>query len=197
MNPTGFTIFLLATAFIQNAVLTTGFGTSIMLRIVRRPQDTLAFGGLLTVFSLLTIMIAYPLDQLIGAGSTAKLMRPIIMIVIAAVLYIGAAFLCRRFLPGLYKSISRLMPLAAFNNLVIGLALIANHQFALTFGGAVGMSLGSCVGFVLLSWLTAEGMERIDNPDMPQAFRGLPATLIYLGILAIALLGFSNTITLI
>ena len=45
--------------------------------------------------------------------------------------------------------------------------------------------------------LTAEGMERLDNPDMPQAFRGLPATLLYLGILAMALLGFTNAITLI
>ena len=53
------------------------------------------------------------------------------------------------------------------------------------------------VGFVLLCWLTAEGMERLDNPDMPQAFRGLPATLLYLGILAMALLGFTNAITLI
>ena len=32
-----FWVFLLATAFVQNLVLTTGFGSSVMLRIVRRP----------------------------------------------------------------------------------------------------------------------------------------------------------------
>ena len=49
---------------------------------------------------------------------------------------------------------------------------------------------------LLLSWLTAEGMERLDNPDMPAAFRGLPATLVYLGLLALALMGFTPAFSL-
>ena len=39
-------------------------------------------------------------------------------------------------------------------------------------------------------------MERLDNPDMPQSFRGLPATLVYLGLLALALLGFFQNVPL-
>lgn len=61
-----FFVFLLATALLQNLVLTTGFGSSIMLRIVRRPADIWLFGGFLTAFSVLTVLIAYPLDMLIG-----------------------------------------------------------------------------------------------------------------------------------
>ena len=196
MKLSEFVLFLLAAAFIQNVVLTTGFGSSVMLRIVRRPRDTFAFGGLLCFFTILTTMLAYPVDLLIRSFSAAKLIRPVIMIAIAAALYVGLSFLLKKTLPSVYQSLSRLLPLAAFNNVVIGVALIVNHQFTLSFWG-VGLALGSCVGFVLLCWLTAEGMERLDNPDMPQAFRGLPATLLYLGILAMALLGFTNAITLI
>lgn len=190
-----FFIFLLATAFIQNLVLTTGFGSSVMLRIVRRPGDIWLFGGFLTGFSLLTVLAAYPLDMLIGTGSWAKLLRPLMMIAIAAVLYGIVAFWLYKAFPAVYRRVNRLLPLAAFNNLVIGIALIINHQFALSLGGAIGLSLGACLGFILLSWLTAEGMERIDNPDMPQAFRGLPATLLYLGILALAVMGFTSSFT--
>ena len=197
MKLSEFVLFLLAAAFIQNVVLTTGFGSSVMLRIVRRPRDTFAFGGVLCFFTILTTMLAYPVDLLIRSFSAAKLIRPVIMIAIAAALYVGLSFLLKKTLPSVYQSLSRLLPLAAFNNVVIGVALIVNHQFTLSFWGAVGLALGSCVGFVLLCWLTAEGMERLDNPDMPQAFRGLPATLLYLGILAMALLGFTNAITLI
>lgn len=179
-----FFVFLLATAFIQSLVLTTGFGSSIMLRIVRRPGDIWLFGGFMTAFSVLTVLIAYPLDSLIGTGQAAKLLRPLMMVAIAAVLYALVSFWLHRSLPSVYRRVSRLLPLAAFNNLVIGIALIINHQFALGLSGAVGLSLGACLGFVLLTWLTAEGMERMDNPDMPQAFRGMPATLVYLGILA-------------
>ena len=188
-----FLVFLLATAFIQNLVLTTGFGSSIMLRIVRRPGDIWLFGGFMTAFSVLTVLLAYPLDSLIGTGQAAKLLRPLMMVAIAAVLYALASFWLHRALPSVYRRVSRLLPLAAFNNLVIGIALIINHQFALGLAGAIGLSLGACLGFVLLTWLTAEGMERMDNPDMPQSFRGMPATLVYLGILALALLGFTSS----
>ena len=37
------------------------------------------------------------------------------------------------------------LELAAFNNLVIGIALIINHQFALGLAGAIGLSLGAPV----------------------------------------------------
>ena len=137
-----FLVFLLATAFIQNLVLTTGFGSSIMLRIVRRPGDIWLFGGFMTAFSVLTVLIAYPLDSLIGTGQAAKLLRPLMMVAIAAVLYALASFWLHRALPSVYRRVSRLLPLAAFNNLVIGIALIINHQFALGLAGAIGLSLG-------------------------------------------------------
>ena len=140
-----FVLFLLAAAFIQNVVLTTGFGSSIMLRIVRRPRDTFAFGGLLCFFTIFTTMLAYPVDLLIRSFSIAKLIRPVIMIAIAAALYIGVSFLLKKTLPSIYQSLSRLLPLAAFNNVVIGVALIVNHQFTLSFWGAVGLALGACV----------------------------------------------------
>ena len=76
------------------------------------------------------------------------------------------------------------------------MALVVNHQVRVALLPAVGLALGSCLGFLLLSWLTAEGMERLDNPDMPAAFRGLPATLVYLGLLALALMGFTPAFSL-
>lgn len=117
------------------------------------------------------------------------------MIAIAAVLYILTVVVLRRFLPAVFQRLSRLLALAAFNNVVIGIALISNHRFS-SLPSAIGLSLGACLGFLVLAWLTAEGMERLDNPDMPQSFRGLPATLVYLGLLALALLGFFQNVPL-
>ena len=149
-----FLVFLLATAFIQNLVLTTGFGSSIMLRIVRRPGDIWLFGGFMTAFSVLTVLIAYPLDSLIGTGQAAKLLRPLMMVAIAAVLYALASFWLHRALPSVYRRVSRLLPLAAFNNLVIGIALIINHQFALGLAGAIGpVSYTHLAANTVFGWL--------------------------------------------
>ena len=189
-------LYLLAAAFVQNLVLTTGFGSSMMMRIVRRPADILPFGGLLTVFVLLTTMIAYPLDSLLGTAFLSKLFRPLIMVAIASVLYVLASLLTRKSVR-LTRCIGHLLPLAAFNNIVIGAALIINHQFFATFWIAMGFALGASIGFVLLALILAQGIRQADHVAMPAAFRGLPSTLLYMGILALALLGFSSDVSFI
>ena len=194
---TSFLIFLLAAAFIQNLVLSTGFGTSVMLRMSRKRQNILPFSILLCLFTVGTVLVCYPLDMLIGTGVVAKWFRPLMIMAVTAVLYIAAALLLKAKFPALYARVSRMLPMAAFNNMVIGVALIANHQFALSLPGAIGLGIGACGGYLLLSWLTAEGMERLDNPDVPKAFRGLPSVLIYLGILALALMVFSGSVSMV
>ena len=89
------------------------------------------------------------------------------------------------------------MPLAAFNSLIVGVALVANVQFTSTISGIIGLAVGACLGFTLLTFIVDEGIERLDNPDMPDAFRGMPATLVYIGILALALMGFTSDFSLI
>ena len=194
---TSFLIFLLAAAFIQNLVLSTGFGTSVMLRMSRKRQNILPFSILLCLFTVGTVLVCYPLDMLIGTGVVAKWFRPLMIMAVTAVLYIAAALLLKAKFPALYARVSRMLPMAAFNNMVIGVALIVNHQFALSLPGAIGLGIGACGGYLLLSWLTAEGMERLDNPDVPKAFRGLPSVLIYLGILALALMVFSGSVSMV
>ncbi len=189
--------YFLAAALIQNMVLSTGFGASVMLRMSRKRRNILPFSALLCFFSVMTTILCYPLDMLIGTSVTAKYFRPLMIVAVTALLYLAAVLLLKKKFTALYARVSRMLPMAAFNNLVIGIALIVNHQFALSFPGAVGLSLGACGGYLLLSWLVAEGMERLDNPDVPKAFRGLPAILIYLGIIALALMGFSDSAPLI
>lgn len=186
--------YLLAAALIQNLVLTTGFGSSMMMRIIRRPGDLLPFGLLLTTFSLLTTLIIHPLDGILGTGFWEKLFRPLIMVAITAALYILFSLLIRLRVR-LSRRVGHLLGLAAFNNIVIGVALILNHRFAATLPVAIGFSVGSCLGFVLLSLVLTQAARRADHPAMPDAFRGLPATLLYMGILALALMGFSGSVS--
>lgn len=188
--------FFLVGAVLQNVVLLTGFGSSVLLKTAHKRRNILPFGALLCLFSVLTVLVCYPLDMLIGTGIAAKWFRPLMIFGVTAALYCLVVPVMKRFAPKLYARAGRLVPLAAFNNLVIGIALIVNHQFVLSLWGTLGLSLGACAGFLLVSWLIAEGIERLDNPDVPKAFRGLPAVLLYLGILSLALMGFSGSISL-
>ncbi len=190
-------IYFLIAATFQNIVLTTGLGSAAMLRMLRRPRMLVAFGGLLLLFSVLTTALFHPIDHLLPVTWVFLMLRPFIIIVLTSLLYVVAMLLTSRRFPHWYKRWRHLLPLAALNNLVIGIALVINYQASLTFFPAIGLSAGSAVGFLALSALTAEGMSRIDNPDTPASFRGLPATLVYLGLLALALMGFNPLLNLI
>ncbi len=192
-----FILFLFSSALAQNIVLTTGFGSSMLLRIVRHPKDLGVFSAMLAAFSVLTVAICYPLDMLIGTGFWAKLLRPLMIVAVSAILYCVSALIYSKSFPNFYARAGKYLSLSAFNNLVIGIALICNHNFSTSFFGAIGTALGASLGFIILSLLTAEGIERMDNPDIPPAFRGLPIILVYVGLLALAILGFSQTISLI
>ncbi len=166
--------FFLAAAVLQNVVLITGFGSSVMMRISRKRLNILPFSLILCIYSTLTVIVCFPLDGLMGTGVVSKLLRPLMIILVTAVLYIISVFYLKEQHPKLFSRVSRLLPIAAFNNLVFGIALS-----------------------IIISWLVAEGMERLDNPDVPKAFRGLPSILIYLGILSLALMGFEGSVSLI
>lgn len=188
--------FFVTIALLQNIVLTTGFGSSMMMHVVRKPKNIWLFTAVLTVFTVLTVLIAYPLDPLLGTAIT-NYWRPLMMILITIALYVIATLVIRKVVPGFYARISAMLPIAAFNNLVLGIAMVANVQFTSGLGGILGLAVGACLAFGLLTWLTAEGIERLDNPDMPDAFRGMPATLVYIGLVALALMGFTSDFSLI
>ena len=189
--------FFLAAAVLQNVILMTGFGSSVMLRTTKKRTNILPFIVLLCLFATLTAVVCFPLDILIGTSVVAKWLRPFMIITVTALLYILAVAVLRKWASDIFDRVSRLLPIAAFNNLVIGIALIINHQFSVSLPGSIGLSLGACACFLLLSWLTTEGLELLDNPDVPKSFRGLPSVLIYLGILSLALMGFSGSVSMI
>ena len=179
-------------ATMQNLVLTTGMGTSAMLKIIRRPRQVLLFGGLLLGFTVVTAALFYPLDMLLPDTSrVAQLLRPVIVVALAALQYIAVTLIASRWFGAWHRRVRHLLPIAAFNSLIIGVTLLFNYQVQLSFFPAIGLAAGGAVGFLFLSAITAEGIARVDNPDTPAAFRGLPAALVYLGLLALALMGFA------
>lgn len=191
-----FLAYFLPVALLQSVILNFGFGSSIMLHMVKKPKTIWLFSAILGVFSLLTVLIAYPIDHLLFETDMTNVWRPFMVVAITAVLYVLLSLLLQWLTPNFYHRVGRLLPMAAFNNLVTGIALICNAHFDTTLVGNVGMALGSALSFGLITWLTAEGIERMDNPDMPEAFRGAPSTLLYVGLLALALMGFVSEFTL-
>lgn len=189
-------VMLIATSLFQNVVLTTGFGSSLALRVIYRKSDVWKFGGMLSFFLIATMAIDYPLDHWLGLGLEAKLLRPLVMVLVAMALYCLVTVITAAISVPFYKKLKPYLVPAVFNDLTLGLAMVANHKVTLTFWGTIGLAAGSCIGFMLVGWLILEGRSRINSHAVPLAFRGVPVILIYLGLAALAMLGFGSSILL-
>lgn len=186
--------FLAATALFQNVVLTTGFGSSMALRVINRKSDVWKFGGILSFFLVGTMAIDYPLDRyLLDYSSAAKLLRPLVMALVAIALFCAVTVITARISVPFYKKLKPYLAAAVFNDLTLGLVMVDNHNITPGFWGTMGLAVGSSLGFMLIGWLVLEGRTRINSHGVPRAFRGAPVTLIYLGLAALAVLGFTGT----
>jgi Na+-translocating ferredoxin:NAD+ oxidoreductase RnfA subunit len=153
----------------------------------------LRFSILLLIFTVATAALFHPIDQILPVTWWYHTLRPLIVIGITCVLYV-LALIVLHFFPSLKRRMRHLLPLAVFNNTVVGVSLLLNLQVSVSFWLSIALAAGAAVGFLAVSAITAEAVERMDNPDIPAAFRGLPATLVYMGLLALALMGFQSVL---
>ena len=78
------------------------------------------------------------------------------------------------------------LPIATCTCSVLGtLLLCAGQNYSLLQSTAFG--LGSGLGYLFAVLVVDEGRRRLGSKDVPAAFRGLPSSLIYIGVLSLAL----------
>ena len=113
---------------------------------------------------------------------------PLIYLICVSLVYIPLTFYYEHKRPKEYKHLKVVLRLACFNTAVIGAALIA-VQGILTFTHVLGFAVGSAIGFSIALFLVEEGQRVLSLRQIPKAFRGLPITLLYIGILSLAFYG--------
>lgn len=80
------------------------------------------------------------------------------------------------------------LTLGGCSTAVLGTLLIcANQNY--TMVQSIAFGLGSAVGYVFIIFIVREGRRRLRSKDVPSIFQGLPSSLIYIGILSLAIYG--------
>lgn len=75
------------------------------------------------------------------------------------------------------------------NSAVLGVLLI-NHQELLSFSVNLISSFAYGIGYLLALLITAGIHERLEETEVPQVFKGIPITMISMGIVAMIFMGF-------
>ena len=174
--------YALLAVFAQNAVFTRALGVSRLVQLVGDDRtSSWLFGMQLCITQVLVTPFAWYAGSRIAPLANRAQLRPLVYIAsIAVVCVLEHAVLWLR-----------IVPLAGLNSCVLGTVLVERTQ-SFTLGQSLGFGLGSGLGYVLAVLLVTEARHRLRSKAIPEAFRGLPITLVYIGVLALAIYGFTG-----
>ena len=166
--------------FAQNAIFTRGLGVSRLIQLVGDERtSSWWFALLLCVTQTLVAPLAYFAgSQIVDLPYRAQL-RPLLYLACVAVVCIFEHAILRAVKGPRSGLLIRILPIAAVNSGVLGTVLVERTQ-------------SFTLGYLLAVMLVTEAGNRLRSKAIPEAFRGLPITLIYIGVLALAIYGFTG-----
>lgn len=156
----------------------------------RSPQQILLIGSILTAIIAVCSVPAYFINNLFTSHAAFVPYMTLSFLLLNCLVFLGFYFGIRRFAPAVFAQIGNALPFYGVNCATLGTLLIAarlstNIHFSSFFGYCLGSGVGfTCAMFVIWSMRQSMSLSRT-----PKAFRGLPITLIYLGILSLSLFG--------
>jgi len=183
--------------FLRNLLFSGGLGASEVLRAAQRNSEIMMSSLLVSLFSAAAAALSYAAVRLLPAFTFYYALRAALYGAVLLVLYL----LTCTVIALLPQSIAHRKPLllkrigiSALNTIVMGVPLLA-HLTGESLFGSIGMGLGAGLAFLVVTMLINSGLHILQqNKAIPPMFTGVPAALIYTGLLALAFTGFQGKI---
>ena len=200
----------LATAIINNLVLTYFVGICPFLGVSRRIDTAFGMGCavtfVITMAGSITWLISHfalvpgaalvrAINHLAGTSIEDLLfLQYIIFIFVIAGMVQLVEMYIRKFAPALYRALGVYLPLITTNCAILFACLMIAKEVKLTesFLFAMVYSFFGGIGFTLAIVLMAGIREELDRADVPEPLKGPGITLITAGIMALAFMGFKG-----
>ena len=184
-------IIAIGSAIVNNVVLSQFLGICPFLGVSKKVDTAAGMGGavlfVITIASLCTsllynyLLLPFELEYL----------NTIVFILVIAALVQFVEMVLKKMMPALYKSLGVYLPLITTNCAVLGVALLSVQNEYNVLESVIN-GIGASVGFLIAIVLMAGIREKLENSNIPEAFKGTPIVLITAGLMAIAFCGFGG-----
>lgn len=187
-----FSSYAVLAIFAQNAVFTRSLGVSRLVQLVGDERtSSWWFALMLCITQVLVAPLAYFAGSFIAPLPNRAQLRPVMYLTCIAAVCLFELLVLKLAKGPRSGQLIRILPVAAVNSGVLGTVLVERTQ-SFTLEQSLGFGLGSGLGYLLAVMLVTEAQNRLRSRAIPEAFRGLPVTLIYIGVLALAIYGFTG-----
>lgn len=185
-----FTILFTA-ALVNNFVLSQFMGICPFLGVSKKVETAAGMGGAVVFVITIASLCTSILYNYLLVPAQLEYLNTIVFILVIAALVQFVEMVLKKMMPALYKSLGVYLPLITTNCAVLGVALLSvQNEYGVL--ESVVNGIGASLGFLFAIVLMAGIREKLENSNIPEAFKGTPIVLITAGLMAIAFCGFGG-----
>lgn len=186
-------IILMSSVLVNNYVLNRFLGICPFLGVSKKLNQAVGMGFSVIFVMVVATAVTWPIQYFLLDSYGLGYMQTIVFIMVIAALVQFIEMALKKFIPSLHKSLGVYLPLITTNCAVLGVT-IENIGENFTFVESLVNSLGCGLGFLLAMVLFSGVRSKIDDSEIPESFKGLPATLIAASFVSMAFLGFAGIV---
>ena len=185
---------LFASIFTSNILLSNFLGMCSFISISKDQKSSFGLGFAVTIVMAITMVASWAVLKLVIEPLGLEYLSFIIFIIVIAAIVQILEMVIDRVSPALYLALGIFLPLITVNCAILGAILfmqIRNYNFLQTLSFGVGSGAGWWLAIMLLSAIR----KKIDAAPVPAGLKGPGITVITIGFMAMAFIGFSGMLT--
>jgi electron transport complex protein RnfA len=172
-----------ANVLVSNVVLTKFLGICPLLGVSRKTSSAIGMGLAVIFVIFASSVLTYVLYYNVLVPLELQYMDLITFILVIAAFVQFVEMVLKKYSVGLYKALGIYLPLITTNCVVLYVTL-DNIIKGFDFAEMVVYSLAVPTGFMLVLYIFATIRERLDQSNIPEAFKGNPIALIVAAVMA-------------
>lgn len=184
-------VILLSAMLTDNFVLSKFMGICPFLGVSKKFDSAFGMGAAVTFVMICATVVTYPIHHGLLVPNGLAYLDTVVFILVIALFVQLVEMVLKKSIPALYKSLGVYLPLITTNCAVLGSAVL-NIDNDYSFIQSVVNSIGAGLGFMLALIIFSGVRKKMEYADIPETFKGVPATLIAASIVSVSFMGFSG-----
>lgn len=184
---------LIGAMFVENFVLSKFLGICPFLGVSKKTSTAVGMSGAVVFVLVLSQAVTWLVYEHLLKPNNLEYLQTIAFILVIAALVQLVETVLKKLIPSLYKALGVYLPLITTNCAVLGSALLFVER-EYTFVQSVVFGFAAGLGFTMALILFSGIRERLEACDIPEAFKGMPITLIAASLVSVTFVGFAGLI---
>ena len=178
---------------VSNVILSRFLGICPFLGVSKKTSSAIGMGGAMTFVVLASSLLSYAIYNLVLIPLNLEYLKLAVFILVIATFVQLVEFFTKKYMTGLYKALGVYLPLITTNCVVLQVSLdVAKEGYNILETLIYSASIS--IGYTLVITLFSAIRVRLDNTDVPAAFKGNSIALITAALMALAFLGFAGVL---